>query len=149
MSEGYPPSREVPVDIMPPMPKDAPLPPAQDRRAPFEGLNTFYHPASGVVVLMLDWLIFSTDFFTGFLAVPVMCVLGFLITFALVYAIQTKWGKNTASAACGKAFLGAFLVALPFPVTGTILGAAILTLAGLPHHPVDAVKNVIDRSRAS
>jgi hypothetical protein len=137
-------SREVPVDVLPPVPVDAYATPAQTGpRAPFEGLGTFYHPASGVVILGLDWLIFGTDFFTGFLAVPVMCVLGFLFSFALLVAIQRNWAKNPLSAAIWKALLGAFLVAVPFPITGTLLGAAILTLSGLPHHPVEMVRRLV------
>jgi hypothetical protein len=144
MSSGYNETPSVPVDVLPPVPKDAPLPPPpkSDSASPFEGLRTFYHPASGVVILGLDWLVFGTDLFTGFLAVPVMCVLAFLVSFALVCAIQLKWSKDTLPAALGKSFMGAFLVGLPFPITGTILGAAILALSGLPHHPVDVVKSL-------
>ena len=138
--------KEVPVEVLPPLPKDAqatgsshaPTVPAP----PFEGLRTFYHPASGVVILGMDWLIFGTDLVTGFVALPVMCVLAFLSSFAVVYAIQARWSKDTTLSALGKAFLGAFLVAVPFPITGTLLGAAILALSGLPHHPVDAVKKL-------
>jgi hypothetical protein len=75
-------------------------------------------------------------------------VVGLLATFPLVLAIQRKWSLNTWPQALGKAFLGAFMVGLPFPITGTLLGAAILALAGLPHHPVDAVKKAITRSAA-
>ena len=142
-----PETRAVPVDILPPVPKDAPLPQTSENRTPFEGLRTFYHPASGVVILALDWLVFGTDLFTGFLAVPLMCVLSFLLSFVVLYSIQTKWAKDSMRTALGKSFMGAFLVGLPFPITGTLLGAAILTLSGLPHHPVEAVKRVIDRSR--
>jgi hypothetical protein len=143
MSAGSPETNEVPIDVLPPMPKNAPLPPPPNQTPPpFEGLRTFYHPASGVVILGLDWLIFGTDLFTGFMAIPAMCVLGFLVSFALVLAIQLKWSKDKMPSALGKSFIGAFLVGLPFPITGTILGAAILALAGLPHHPVDAVKKL-------
>lgn len=137
--------REVPVDVLPPLPKDAYSTPSQAQpvpAAPFPGLRTFYHPASGVVILGLDWLVFGSDMLTGFLALPVMCILAFLTSFPVIYAIQTKWAKDTMSGAFGKAFLGAFLVAVPFPITGTLLGAAILALSGLPHHPVDAVKRL-------
>jgi hypothetical protein len=135
---------QVPVEVLPPIPTGAHPPPAktEEPRAPFEGLKTFYHPASGVVILGLDWLIFGTDLFTDFLATPVMCVLGFLISFALLTAIQRKWAKNPMTTSLGKAFLGAFLVAVPFPITGTLLGAAVLALSGLPHHPVDMVKKL-------
>jgi hypothetical protein len=68
-------TRQVPVDVLPPLPKDA----YQSRTAPeghavpFEGLRTFYHPASGVVILGLDWLAFGTDLFTGFLCQRFAC----------------------------------------------------------------------------
>jgi hypothetical protein len=146
MSSGAP---EVHVDVLPPIPKGgAESTPATTPRVPFEGLKTFYHPASGVVILGLDWLLFGSDLMTDFLALPVMCVVGFLVTFPLVLAIQRKWSHNAWPQALGKAFLGAFMVGLPFPITGTLLGAAILALAGLPHHPVDAVRKAITRQAA-
>jgi hypothetical protein len=151
MNAGPSESHAVPVDVLPPIPKDAPLPPpspANDSSVPFANLRTFYHPASGVVILGLDWLAFGTDFFTGFIAVPLLCVLSFLVSFALIFTVQMKWTKDTAPTALGKSFLGAFLVGLPFPITGTILGAAILVLSGLPHHPVDVVKKLAEQSRA-
>ena len=150
MNAGSPEAREVPVDVLPPLPKDAPLPPppASDHPVPFAGLRTFYHPAGGVVILALDWLIFGTDFLTGFLALPWMCVVGFAVSFPLVLAVQLKWTKDALPAALGKAFLGAFMVGLPFPITGTILGAAILALSGLPHHPVDVVKKLASQGAA-
>jgi hypothetical protein len=144
MNEGAHETQEVPVDVLPPVPKDAPLPPppVNNHAVPFAGLRTFYHPASGVVILALDWLAFGTDYLTFFLALPVVCVLAFLVSFPLILAIQLKWTKDTLPAALGKAFLGAFMVGLPFPITGTILGAAILVLSGLPHHPIDMVKKL-------
>jgi len=149
MNGGSHETQQVPVDVLPPIPKDAPLPPVpkDDNNVPFAGMRTFYHPASGVVILALDWLIFGTDLLTDFLALPAMCVLGFLASFFLVLAIQMKWTKDTLPTAFGKAFLGAFMVGLPFPITGTILGAAILALSGLPHHPVEMVKKLASQSR--
>jgi hypothetical protein len=151
MNVGAQETQEVPVDVLPPLPKDAPLPPpppVNNHAVPFEGLRTFYHPASGVVILALDWLIFGTDFMTGFLALPWMCVVGFLTSFPLVLAVQLKWTRDAFPSALGKAFLGAFMVGLPFPITGTLLGAAILVLSGLPHHPVDIVKKLAAQGTA-
>src|SRR5271163_567387 len=106
MNAGSNETREVLVDVLPPLPKDAPLPPPPvNPPVPFAGLRTFYHPASGVVILALDWLIFGTDLLTDFLALPWMCVVGFLASFPLVLAIQLKWTKDTLPAAFGKAFL--------------------------------------------
>jgi len=146
MNAGSPEPQEVPIDVLPPVPKDAygtqPATQSDVPPPPFAGLRTFYHPASGVVILGLDWLIFGADVVTSFLALPLLCILSFIITFPVLYIIQTKWSKDTAGPALGKAFLGAFLVALPFPITGTMLGAAVLMLAGLPHHPVEMVKKL-------
>ena len=47
------------------------------------------------------------------------------------------------AASFGKAFLGAFLAGLPFSIAGTMLGAAVIALSGLPHHPVDMVKKLV------
>ncbi len=151
MSAGPLEAREVPVDVLPPLPRDADAhpsnpPAAESRPVPFDGLRTFYHPASGVVILGLDWLAFGSDLMTGFLALPLLCVLSFAASFPFILAIQRKWGRDSMPTAIGKAFLGAFMVGLPFPITGTMLGAAILALSGLPHHPVDAVKKLMARS---
>jgi hypothetical protein len=151
MSAGSLEAQEVPVDVLPPLPRDAnpSTPPPLDAHAiPFDGLRTFYHPASGVVILGLDWFAFGSDLMTGFLALPLLCVLSFAASFPFILAIQRKWGRDSMPTAIGKAFLGAFMVGLPFPITGTILGAAILALSGLPHHPVDAVKRLVARSTA-
>ncbi len=135
--------QEVPVDVLPPLPKEAPLPPPPvNNPVPFAGLRTFYHPASGVVILGIDVLVFGPEMLSGFLDLPIMCVLAFLATFPLVYLIQWKWAKDTMAASFGKAFLGAFLAGLPFSIAGTVLGAAVIALSGLPHHPVDMVKKL-------
>jgi hypothetical protein len=148
MNAGAPEPQEVPVDVLPPLPEDVRRPMSSvgatpdTPPVPFEGLRTFYHPASGVVILGLDWLAFGTDFLTGFLALPAVCILSFMASFPVIYVIQLRWSKDTIGTALGKAFLGAFMVGLPFPITGTMLGAAILALAGLPHHPIEVVKRL-------
>jgi hypothetical protein len=144
MNAGAEEPREVPVDVLPPLPKESarPISSAPAPPPPFAGLRTFYHPASGVVILALDWLAFGTDFASGFLALPAICVLSFLATFPILYLIQRNWSLDTRASALGKAFLGAFLVGLPFPITGTLLGAAVLALAGLPGNPVEALKKI-------
>ena len=84
------------MDVLPPVPKDVyrETRPLEPNAVPFEGYKTFYHPASGVAILGLDWLAFGTDFLTGFLALPEMCVLSFFASFALVLSIQVKWSKD-------------------------------------------------------
>ena len=145
MNAGPHEAQEVPVDVLPPMPKDAPLPPPPSEKIPFAGLRTFYHPASGVVILGIDVLVFGPEMLSGFLDIPIMCALAFLATFPLVFLIQWKWAKNTMAASFAKAFLGAFLAGLPFSIAGTVLGAAVIALSGLPHHPIDMVKKMVTR----
>jgi len=148
MNAGSPETQEVPVDVLPPLPKDAysapPRPSIQPESepVPFAGLRTFYHPASGVVILGIDVLVFGPEMLSGFLDLPIMCVLAFMTTLPLVYVIQRRWSKDERSNAFGKAFLGAFLAGLPFSIAGTMLGAAVLALSGLPAHPVEMVKRL-------
>jgi hypothetical protein len=146
MSPGSPESREVPVDVLPPLPDDARVSSHSSREgtvAPLSGLATFYHPASGIVILGLDWMIFGTDLATEFLGIPFFCALGFLVTLPVVYAIQRRWRKDSRGLAFAKAAAGAILVAIPFPVTGTLLGAGILALSGLSMHPIDMLRKLM------
>jgi hypothetical protein len=136
------PAQEIPVDVLPPVPHDAHLP---VHLPPLEEVKTFYHPASGITILGIDFLVFGTELFTGFLDTPLMCALAFLVTFPVVFAIQKKWGRNTTAAAFGKAFLGAFMAGLPFSIAGTIYGAAIIALSGLPDHPVEIARRFFNR----
>jgi hypothetical protein len=136
------PAREVPVDVLPPVPEDAALP---ANRPPLAEVKTFYHPASGIAILGIDFIVFGTELFTGFLDTPLMCALAFLVTFPVVFAIQKKWSLNNNTTAFGKAFLGAFMAGLPFSIAGTIYGAAIIALSGLPHHPVEMAKRILNR----
>jgi hypothetical protein len=136
------PAQEIPVDVLPPVPPDAELP---ANRPPLAEVKTFYHPASGIAILGIDFLVFGTELFTGFLDTPLMCALAFLVTFPFVFAIQKKWSLNSNAAAFGKAFLGAFMAGLPFSIAGTIYGAAIIALSGLPHHPVEMAKRILNR----
>lgn len=146
MNRGAPESQEVPVDVLPPLPKDAPFSSSSahgtNQSPPLAGLRTFYHPASGVVILGIDLLVFGPEMLSGFLDTPVMCALAFLVTLPLVFLIQLKWSKDTAAGAFGKAFLGAFLAGLPFSIAGTMLGATVLALSGLPHNPVEAFRKL-------
>jgi hypothetical protein len=135
-------SRNVPIDVLPPVPVDAPL--AHQHPAPLSAMRTFYHPASGVVILGIDLIVFGPEMLSGFLDLPVMCVLAFVTTFPLVFLIQSRWSKDSAGSSFGKAFLGAFLAGLPFSITGTLFGAAVIALSGLPRNPIEAYKKITE-----
>ena len=94
--------------------------------------RTFFHPLSGVVILGIDWLAFGADFFSGFLMVAGVSVAAFALTFWAVYGIQERLHGDGPAKAAMKALIGAVAAGVPFPVTGTMVGAAILVLSGLP-----------------
>ena len=97
----------------------------------WKGEKHFFHPYSGAVILGVDWLAFGADLPTGFALVAFVSIAAFVVTFVAVSIIQRRDGDVPAKA-YGKAFLGALAAGVPFPVTGTIVGAWILALSGLP-----------------
>jgi len=93
--------------------------------------RSFFHPASGAVILGLDWLAFGTDVLTGFVELAVSSVVVFVVTYLAVQTIQRRLHGDSLQASRLKAVLGAVAAGLPFPIGGTILGAAILLMSGL------------------
>ena len=72
------------------------------------------------------------DFFSGFAALAIVSVLAFMATYIGVELVQRKLHGDSSKKAALKALLGAIAAGVPFPVTGTIVGAAILALSGIP-----------------
>jgi len=93
----------------------------------------FFHPLSGAVILGLDWLAFGLDFFSGFVLLAMVSAGTFLVTFWAVYRIQSEIRGDSRNAAMLKALIGAFAAGVPFPIGGTVVGATILALSGLPN----------------
>jgi hypothetical protein len=91
----------------------------------------FFQRASGAAILGVDWLCFGLEWELGPVSMAVMSVAAFAVTYAAVWKIQTHLGGDDARRAHGKAFLGALAAGVPFPITGTIVGATILALSGL------------------
>ncbi len=88
-----------------------------------------FHPVSGIIILLLDYLFFVVEIFP--LTMPIACILSFLICFVLLFLVQKHKAGDKTMACLAKAFAGAFVTALPTPITGTIAGSAILLLSGL------------------
>lgn len=93
---------------------------------------SFFHPLSGAIILGIDWLAFGLDLFSDFAALLMVGLLAFAATYYAVYWAQTRLRGDSPGAARVKALLGAAAAGVPFPITGTIVGAAILGLSGLP-----------------
>jgi hypothetical protein len=93
--------------------------------------ETFYHPASGAAILAVDWACFGLEWELGPVSMAAMSAAAFVVTYAAVWRIQSKLRGEPARLAHAKAFAGALAAAVPFPVTGTVVGATILALSGL------------------
>lgn len=113
------------------LPPDSSVPPANPAPpAPTAGRAPF-HPLAAALLLVIDNLWNFADFavIDWFLTIP----LSFLTVFVPTLWIQRRkqgdgWGKATAKAV----FLGV-VAAVPFSVTGTPVGLALLAWAGLKH----------------
>lgn len=117
--------------------------PAAPKTEPSGGFRTFFHPLSGLMILLIDWLAFGLDLPTGFIFIAFISLAAFLSTFAVVYLIQRRESGDSPPRARWKALLGAIAAGVPFPITGTILGASILLLSGLPISPKTAILDVL------
>ena len=93
--------------------------------------RTFLLPLTGFWILGLDWLLFSEEVLSLGLAIPLIVVIGFLVGGAGTFVLQKYFAKDTLATAAFKAMLAGLVVGAPWPMTGTIVGAWILLLAGL------------------
>lgn len=91
----------------------------------------FFERASGAAILAVDWLCFGLEWPLGPLSVAAMSLAAFVVTYAVVWRVQRGRGGDSAARAHGKALLGALAAGIPFPLTGTVVGGAILALSGL------------------
>lgn len=92
----------------------------------------FFHPWSGAVILGIDWMAFGMDLFSGFVLLALVSAGSFLLTFWAVWRIQTELRGDSHRMATLKALIGGLAAGVPFPIGGTIVGATILALSGLP-----------------
>lgn len=114
------------------MPEDPVVEPELVEPLPPPPPRTFFHPLSGLVILGVDWLAFGADFVSGLFALLLTSLAAFTAVFFAVYRVQTRLNGDAPGKARWKALLGALAAGVPFPVAGTVVGAAILVLSGLP-----------------
>ena len=93
--------------------------------------RSFFHPLSGAAILGVDWLCFGLEWELGPVSMVLMSLAAFAGTTLAVYRIQLERHGDKPGVAKAKAVCAGLAAGVPFPVTGTLLGALILTLSGL------------------
>lgn len=92
---------------------------------------TVLHPASGVLILGLDWLFFAENAITLGLSTFFAAVVGFGVAGLGTGLIQRIYHGNGVGKALLKGLLGGIAVGIPLPIAGTAVGGGILALSGL------------------
>lgn len=110
------------------------------------GGGSFLHPATGGLILGLDWLLFSGTVATGTVALPIAVVLGFTVGGLGTCLIQRHWARERWSRALFKGLLGGIVVGLPFPICGTLVGGAVLATSGLDQIRDRAARALADKA---
>ncbi|MEX0611912.1 MAG: hypothetical protein WD738_10550 [Pirellulales bacterium] len=91
----------------------------------------FLLPATGLLILVLDWLLFPKEAVTLGLAAPFTSIVGFVAGSIGTYRLQRRYALNTQPVAWAKALIAGFLVGVPFPLAGTLVGGWVLATSGL------------------
>jgi hypothetical protein len=76
-------------------------------------------------------LLFSSNFFSAWLATPVVMLLGFVLGSSGAFLAQRKAANESLRGAVTKAFLAGIVVGLPLPIGGTLIGGWVLLTSGL------------------
>lgn len=93
--------------------------------------RTYLHPASGAIILALDWLLFSGTALSLGLSTPALSVLGFVLGSLSTTWIQRRYGHDMKGPSWMKGLLAGVAVGIPLPIAGTAVGAWVLSLSGL------------------
>ncbi len=91
----------------------------------------FLLPATGVWILVLDWLLFSSNVLSAWLATPAVMVLGFVLGSGGAFLAQRRAANDALWSAVLKALLAGIVVGLPWPIGGTLVGGWVLLTSGL------------------
>ena len=118
-------------ELLPPLRSGAGVEPG-----PFDWLldplpKRFMLPATGMLIMGLDWLLFSEEAASFGVLIPFTSLVGFVAGGIGTYLLQTRHGLDSKPAAVLKGLLAGFLVGIPFPLAGTLAGAGILASSGL------------------
>jgi hypothetical protein len=107
----------------------------------------FMLPATGLLIMGLDWLLFSEEAASFGVLIPLTSVVGFLAGSMGTFHLQTRYGLDSRPAALLKGLLAGILVGIPFPLAGTMAGGFILASSGLAGLRWRLLKNRFSRRK--
>ena len=88
-------------------------------------------PVTGIWILGLDWLLFSSNLLTAGLATPIVAAIGFVLGAVGTFVLQKMVAKDLHWKALLKALAAGIVVGVPWPLTGSLIGGWILLAAGM------------------
>ena len=88
-------------------------------------------PISGIWILALDWILFSSNLLSAGLATPIVMVLGFLLGGGGVLVLQKWLARDGLLKAVAKGGAAGVAVGVPWPLAGTLFGGWILLASGM------------------
>src|SRR6185503_8728341 len=99
--------------------EEAPPPPRTARKS-------WLHPASGLLILAVDWFFFAPEAATAEVLAIVTAPLAFAVTAAGVFWIQRSKNGDAWGTAAAKAIFAGVVAGIPTSIAGTILGTLVL-----------------------
>jgi hypothetical protein len=120
-----------PIIVPEVLPPGSPVPPTIPYPAAPPASHAPFHPLSATLLILFDnlWMLEEWAVITWIFTIP----LSFLSVFVPVYWIQRRKQGDRRGVAIGKALFLGLVAAVPFSVTGTPVGLALLAWAGLKH----------------
>ena len=91
----------------------------------------FILPATGLWILILDWVLFSSNVLSAWLATPVVMLAGFVLGAGGAFLAQRRAANESLWSAAAKAVLAGIVVGLPWPIGGTLIGGWVMLTSGL------------------
>ena len=88
-------------------------------------------PLTGIWILTLDWLLFSSNLMSAGLATPLVVSIGFVLGASGTLVFQKWFAGDSLWNAALKALAAGIVVGTPWPLTGTLVGGWILLASGI------------------
>lgn len=93
--------------------------------------KNYLSPFSGGLILLLDNLLFGSEFFSLGLSLPLSMTIGFLGAALGVFYFQYKRERDPKRTSLLKAIMAGAVTGFPTSISGTIVGTSIMLLSGL------------------